>query len=320
MKDKMKIASFFAGVGGIDKGFENTDGFQTIYANEIDLYPAKVYEANFSTKIDLRDIHSVEPSEVPDIDCIVAGFPCTSFSIAGYRKGFEDERTGDLFFELARIIKAKMPSVIFIENVKNLVGHDNGKTFKIILDCLESLGYNVKYQVMNAAQYGNIPHGRERIYIVGFLNKEQYYHFEFPKPIKLTNSLTSVIDFDKKQKDKYYYTPKKCKFFDELQRNMTKQHVIYQWRRKYVRENKSNVCPTLTANMGTGGHNVPLINTPFGIRKLTPRETFNLQGFNKDFVLPKDISDGRLYKCAGNSVVVPVIERIASNILKVINY
>lgn len=320
MGEKLKIASFFAGVGGIDKGFEKTDKFETIYANEFDPYPAKVFESNFNINVDLRDIHSVEAEDInSSIDCIVGGFPCTSFSLAGYRKGFEDERTGDLFFELARIIKTKKPRIIFLENVKNLVSHDNGKTFRIILDCLESIGYHVKYQVLNAAQYGNIPHGRERIYIVGFLDKEQYYHFEFPKPLVLTKTLDKVIDFDIKQDDKYYYSPEKCKFYETLTHDMKKEYTIYQWRRKYVRENKSNVCPTLTANMGTGGHNVPLINTPFGIRKLTPRETFNLQGFEKNFILPEDISDGRLYKCAGNSVVVPVIQRIAEQILKATN-
>ena len=317
MPKKLRIASFFAGVGGIDLGFHNAKKFETVYANEFDTYPRDVFEANFHVKVDLRDIPDVEPDDIPDVDVIIGGFPCTSFSLAGYRKGFEDERTGDLFFELARLIKAKKPKIIFLENVKNLVGHDNGKTFQIILDCLDNIGYHVKHLVMNAAQYGNIPHGRERIYIVGFLDIEQYYHFDMPKPIPLTTKLEDVIDFDVKQDDKYYYTDK-CKFYNKLKEDMTKQHTIYQWRRVYVRENKSNVCPTLTANMGTGGHNVPLILTPYGIRKLTPRETFNLQGFPKDYVLPDNISDGRLYKCAGNSVVVPVIQRIAENITKVL--
>lgn len=314
--EKLKVASFFAGVGGIDLGFENTKHFKTVYANEFDPYPAEIFDSNFITKIDLKDIHNVSPTDLPDINCIIGGFPCTSFSIAGYQKGFEDERTGDLFFELARLIKAKRPEIIFLENVKNLVSHDNGKTFKIILDCLESMGYHIKYQVLNAAQYGNVPHGRERIYIVGFLDIEAYYHFEFPKPITLTKQLSDLIDFEKKQPAKYYYTKEKCTFYDTLTEQITKQHTIYQWRRKYVRENKSNLCPTLTANMGTGGHNVPLILTPYGIRKLTPRESFNLQGFPLSFILPTTISDGRLYKCAGNSVVVSVIQRIAENIFQ----
>lgn len=311
---KLKVASFFAGVGGIDLGFENTKKFRTVYANEYDPYPAEVFNKNFSVNIDLKDIHNVSPEDIPDVDCIIGGFPCTSFSIAGYRKGFEDERTGDLFFELARIIKAKMPKILFLENVKNLVSHDGGKTFKIIIDCLESIGYHIKYQVLNAAQYGNVPHGRERIYIIGFLDLEAYYHFDFPKPVTLTNKLSDVIDFDSQENAKYYYTAEKCSFYSILIEQMKKKNTIYQWRRKYVRENKSNLCPTLTANMGTGGHNVPLILTAFGIRKLTPRETFNLQGFPQSFVLPNNISDGRLYKCAGNSVVVSVIQRIAQNI------
>ena len=203
--EKLKIASFFAGVGGIDLGFEQTGLFETVYANEFDAYPKQVFEANFDVNVDFRDIHMVEPDDIPDVDVIVGGFPCTSFSIAGYQKGFEDERTGDLFFELARLIKAKKPKYVFLENVKNLVGHDNGITFQIVLDCLEEIGYHVKYQVLNAAQYGNIPHGRERIYIVGFLDEDEYYHFEFPKPIALTTRLEDVIAFDVKQDDKYYY-------------------------------------------------------------------------------------------------------------------
>ena len=314
----LKLASFFAGVGGIDEGFELTHQFQTVYANEFDPYPAKVYESNFPIAVDLRDIHSVEPEDIPDVDCIAGGFPCTSFSIAGYRKGFEDERTGDLFFEIARLIKAKHPKYIFLENVKNLVSHDGGKTFRIILDCLESMGYHIKYKVMNAAEYGNIPHGRERIYIVGFLDESEYEAFEFPEPITLSTKLSEVVNFHTRQDDKYYYTPEKCKFYEILARDMTSQNTVYQWRRRYVRANKSGVCPTLTANMGTGGHNVPLILTDHGIRKLTPRETFNIQGFPSDFMLPSAMSDARLYKCAGNSVVVPVIRRIAESMLTAI--
>ena len=133
--------------------------------------------------------------------------------------------------------------------------------------------------------------------------------------VKLSTKLSDVVDFHSRQDDKYYYTPEKCKFYDELVKDMTSQNTIYQWRRRYVRANKSGVCPTLTANMGTGGHNVPLILTDHGIRKLTPRETFNIQGFPSEFVLPSDMSDARLYKCAGNSVVVPVIRRIAESML-----
>ena len=168
--------------------------------------------------------------------------------------------------------------------------------------------------VLNACNYGNIPQTRERIYIVCFKDIEQYRKFEFPKPIKLTNTLHDVVDFANEVDSKFYYT-ESCSFYDELKNNMIRTDTCYQWRRVYVRENKSNLCPTLTANMGTGGHNVPLIRTFDGrFRKLTPRECFNLQGFPKDFVLPKELCMGALYKQAGNSVVVSVIHRLAEQI------
>lgn len=319
MSKKLRIASFFAGVGGIDLGFEKTGVFTTIYANEIDEYAVKTFEANFNIKVDCRDINNVKASEIPDFDVMLGGFPCQAFSLAGYRQGFNDEKgRGTLFFELVRIIKAKKPKIVFLENVKNLVGHDNGNTFRVILEHLDNLGYHVKYQVLNAKDFGNIPHGRERIYIVAFRNKSLCQKFEFPKPIQLTTKLSDCIDFEHEQDSKYYYSENNCKFYDKLVEDMTKEDTIYQWRRTYVRENKSNVCPTLTANMGTGGHNVPLIKCKTGIRKLTPRETFNLQGFPETYILPETLSNTRLYKQAGNSVVVPVINRIAEQIKEIL--
>ena len=314
------VASFFAGVGGIDLGFELTKQARTIYANEIDLYPIQTFEANFPIKVDQRDICDVKASEVPNIDIILGGFPCQAFSIAGYRKGFEDEKgRGTLFFEILRIIKAKKPKAILLENVKNLVSHDNGNTFRVILEALKDAGYHVRYAVLNAMEYGNIPQNRERIYIVAFRDKEDYSNFSLPKSIPLTKSIKDVIDFDGEKDEKFYYTPEKCSFYDELKRSMLTSDTIYQWRRVYVRENKNNLVPTLTANMGPGGHNVPLILTHDSrIRKLTPKECFSVQGFPKTFKLPNQ-SNGRLYKQAGNSVVVPVIERIAKEIVKALS-
>ena len=319
MKKEEKIitcASFFAGVGGIDKGFENTNYFKTIYANEIDKNACTTFELNFNLKVDCRDINKVSVNEIPGFDVMLAGFPCQAFSIAGYRQGFNDEKgRGTLFFELVRIMREKKPKVVFLENVKNLVGHDNGNTFRIILDYLQECGYFVKYQVLNAKDYGNIPQNRERIYVVAFKSKQAYQRFEFPKPIQLTTKLSDVINYNKKEGKKYYYSEGNCSFYNILKEGMRNSETIYQWRRIYVRENKSGVCPTLTANMGTGGHNVPLILTKYGIRKLTPHECFNIQGFPKDYKLP-DIAKTHLYKQAGNSVVVSVIQRIAENIYK----
>lgn len=317
--DKLKCASFFAGVGGIDMGFEKTGFFDTIYANEFDTYPSKTYELNFDIKVDCRDINIVKENEIPDFDVLLAGFPCQAFSIAGYRKGFEDEKgRGILFFELLRIIKAKQPKILFLENVKNLVAHDNGNTFSVIINELKKQNYYIKFSVLNAMEYGNVPQNRERIYIVAFKDENIYQKFTFPMPMILSTKLSDIIDFENKKNEKYYYTPNKYKgdIYDKLVAAMDDPSAIYQWRRKYVRKNKSGVVPTLTANQGEGGHNVCLIKTKHGIRKMTPKECFNAQGFPIDYKLPNDISDARLYKQAGNSVCVSVIERIADNIGK----
>lgn len=311
----LKTASLFAGVGGIDLGFEQTGYFETVWANEYDKNAAITYQSNFKSKLIIDDIRNIQVEDVPEFDVLLSGFPCTSFSVAGYRKGFEDEKSGDLFFETLRLIVAKKPQIIFLENVKNLVGHDNGNTFKVICEALESNGYHIKYQVLNAKDFGNIPQNRERIYIVGFRNIEHYKNFDFPMPQTLTLTIKDMINLSDKLDDRFYYTDDKCSFYPLLQEQMTSDETIYQWRRKYVRENKSNVCPTLTANMGTGGHNVPLVKTKHGIRKLTPRECFNFQGYPENFNLP-ELAPTHLYKQAGNSVVVPVIKRIAENIYK----
>ena len=310
-----KCASFFAGVGGIDKGFEMA-GFETIYANEFDKNASVTYKLNYpNVQFDLDDIRNVNAKSLPDFDVLLAGFPCQPFSIAGYQQGFEDEKgRGNLFFEVLRIIKVKKPKIVFLENVKNLFTHDNGNTYRVIKEAMESNGYHVKTMVMNSSVYGNIPQSRERIYIVCFRTIRAYRNFDFPEPICLTTKLNDVIDFVNLQDKKFYYTDK-CSFYDELVSNMNSSETVYQWRRIYVRENKSNLCPTLTANMGEGGHNVPLIRMYNGeIRKLTPRECFNLQGFPKDYQLPTELCNSALYKQAGNSVVVTVIHRIAEKI------
>lgn len=312
----MRVASFFAGVGGIDLAFKKA-GFDLVWANEIDKDACTTFRKNFKTPLVEGDIRKIDAKDIPDFDVMIAGFPCQAFSIAGYRRGFKDHR-GNLFFELERIFKAKKPSIIFLENVKNLLGHDNGKTYKVIEERLRKAGYHVvPPQVLNACEYGNLPQNRERIYIVAFKNKATCDAFRFPAPIALTKKISNCIDFETKQDDKFYYTPEKYAFYDKLKEGMRSSETLYQWRRIYVRENKSNVCPTLTANMGTGGHNVPLILTKKGIRKLTPRECFNLMGFPASYKLP-NLAQSHLYKQAGNSVVVPVICRIAKNIFEAV--
>ncbi len=314
-----KICSLFAGVGGIDLGFLQTKRCKIVYANEFDSYAVKTYELNFKNKVDCRDIHKVQIDDIPKFDIMIGGFPCTSFSVAGYRKGFLDHRTGDLFFEMERIFKERKPQVIFLENVKNLVGHDHGETFNTIIKSLENAGYKNKIiaNVLNACEYGNVPQNRERVYIVAFLDEEVFKRFHMPEPIPLNKSIKDIFDFKNKVDEKYYYDGVKYKaqIYQKLVEAMDDENTVYQWRRKYVRKNQNNLVPTLTANMGEGGHNVPLIKTKYGIRKLMPVECFYAQGFPKRFKLPTDVSDTRLYKQAGNSVAVPVVYRIAQNII-----
>jgi DNA (cytosine-5)-methyltransferase 1 len=308
------MAGLFAGVGGIELGFKQA-GFTPVLANEIDKYAGVTYSLNHSHPLILRDIHELETREIPRIDVLTGGFPCQAFSVAGYRKGFKDPR-GNVFWEIVRILDEKKPSIVFLENVKNLTGHDGGKTFEVVVNALEELGYHVSYKVMNAAEYTKVPQNRERIYIVGFRKKQDFSKFRFPTELNTSLDLADFIDFETKVDDTFYYKDKYMS--KELEKNITRRDTVYQWRRQYVRENKSGLCPTLTANMGTGGHNVPLVLTRHGIRKLTPRECFNLMGFPKTFKLPAGLANSQLYKQAGNAVVVPVIKRIATQIMKAI--
>lgn len=313
---KLTCASFFAGVGGIDLGFES-QGFRTIYANEFDEKARETFSLNFPhVQLDGRDIREVSSDEVPSTDIIVGGFPCQAFSTEGYQQGFHDEKgRGTLFFELARIIEEKQPRAIFLENVKNLVRHDKGNTLRVILKTLEDLGYYVIFQVMNAAEYGNIPQGRERIYIVGFKDKMVSERFQFPDKVEFTKSVFDVIDFKAQVDEQYYYRADKH-YYPLLRDNIVSVGSIYEYRRgNTIRENKSGVVPTLLASMETGGNNVPLILTENDeIRKMTPRECFNTQGFPRSYQFPEKLANSHLYKQAGNSVAVPVVSRIAEKI------
>lgn len=289
-----------------------------IFASEIDINARATYALNFPSTRLFGDItQESTQKEIPsDFDILCAGFPCQAFSVAGYQKGFNDTR-GTLFFEIEKIAKIHKPKVLFLENVKNLKAHNKGRTFATIKTALENLGYGVYDEVLNSATHANIPQNRERIFIVAF-DKAQvpnYETFTFPKPIKLTKTIHHCID-STKQDERFYYTPK-SQYYAWLEKAVVKKDTIYQLRRIYVRENKSNLCPTLTANMGTGGHNVPIIKDDFGIRKLTPRECFNFQGYPKSFKLP-NIANSKLYIQAGNSITLPLVERIARQILQVL--
>jgi DNA (cytosine-5)-methyltransferase 1 len=316
-KHNFKFIDLFAGIGGFRLALQNIGG-KCLFTSEWDNYAKKTYRENFG-EVPFGDITKENTKNyIPEkFDILCAGFPCQAFSIAGNRKGFSDTR-GTLFFDVEAIITKHKPKVVFLENVKNLVSHDKGKTFKVILEILEKkLGYKIYYDVLNSLSHANIPQNRERIFIVAFDPKQvkNYANFKFPDKIPLTKTIHDIID-TKKQDDKYYYK-KDHQYYPELEKSMTSKDTVYQWRRVYVRENKNNACPTLTANMGTGGHNVPLIKDNFGIRKLTPRECFSFQGYPKNYMLP-NLANGRLYMQAGNSVTTTLIERIAKEIVDVL--
>ena len=302
----------FAGIGGIRLGFEKA-GFKTVFSNDIDPFCKLVYDANFyDAQLCIDNIQNIKSADIPHFDMLLAGFPCQPFSVAGYRKGFFDKHNGHLFFEIVRILKDKQPLGFMLENVKNLQSHNEGKTFSVIIDTLHKIGYHCKAQVLNSMEYGNVPQNRERIYIVGFKNKATLDLFQFPVKVQLTKSIENILEdtVDKKYKYKGHL------YYERLKQRVTLHNTVYQWRRTYVRQNKSGVCPTLTANMGMGGHNVPIVLQRRTIRALTPRECARIQGFPNSYQLPDNIAETKLYKQIGNSVTVPVVERIAYQIME----
>jgi DNA (cytosine-5)-methyltransferase 1 len=313
-----KFIDLFAGIGGFRLALQNVGG-KCVFTSEWNSDAQKTYKANFG-EIPFGDItkERVKNYIPQEFDILCAGFPCQAFSIAGYQRGFADTR-GTLFFDIEQIVEKHRPKVVFLENVKNLVSHDKGKTFKVIIETLElKLGYKTFAKVLNSATHANVPQNRERIFIVAFDPKQvkNYAKFEFPEPIKLTKSIHDFLD--KEKQDDIFYYKKDHKYYPELAKTMISKDTVYQWRRVYARENKSNLCPTLTANMGSGGHNVPLILDDYGIRKLTPKECFALQGYPIDkYVIPK-LANSKLYMQAGNSVTTTLVERIANQIIKIL--
>lgn len=280
------------------------------------------------------------------IDVLTAGFPCQAFSIAGNKKGFSDHR-GELFYSVLEWVKQLeeaghgKPRVLFLENVKNLLSHDEGRTFQVITSEIEKMGYSIRHhKVFNTYEYTNLPQNRERIFVICFRDKEDDLNFgnmgDIPKlnrtKDQLKQALAETLDYSitKETNPELYYTAEKYpNYFQQpgdteedkrinLDEQMTEMYEVYQLRRgMYVRKNQSGVCPTLTANMGTGGHNVPLIKMADGIRKLSPKDCFNLQGFRvgQDFNFPSTMSNAPLYKQSGNAVSVDMVEILAKKIL-----
>ena len=305
--------SLFSGIGGIDIAFKQA-GIDVIWANEIDKYACVTYRNNFANRLLEADIKDISAADVPKTDVLFGGFPCQSFSVMGYKRGFNDPR-GNLFFEIARISDYTRPKVIFLENVKNLIYHDGGKTFITIHNTLAELGYFVKYRVQNAKIHGNIPQERSRTFIVAFSDLDMMSKFEFPEEIPLTVGIEDILNRSAKQNNSFYYLPSN-KYYDTLNRKIPDKTGIYRIDDSGVAMKKYIISPTLKANMGTYPDRVPVIRDDFGIRKLTPYECLALQGFPSDFRF-KDIPLEAAYKQCGNTVCVPVVRRIAEKLLNV---
>ena len=329
---QFKSIDLFAGIGGIRLGFDRAfgDDIKTVFVSEWDKYAQKTYKANFDDNFEIAgDITAIDEKDIPDFDICLAGFPCQAFSLAGLRKGFKDNYKGlcrgTLFREVARICEYHKPKVIFFENVKGLVIHDKGRTFKIICKTFADLGYKVFHHVLNSKNFG-VPQNRERIYIVVFRNDIAPYTFSFP--IK-TDDTKSLIDIREENpvpakyylSDTYLETLRKHKARHEARGNGF-GYEIREWdsvagaivcggmgleRNLVIDKRQKKLTPTT--------HIKGNINKE-GIRKMTPREWARLQGFPDTFELP--LADTHLYKQFGNSVTVNVIEAIAAKIKEVL--
>lgn len=308
---KYKMIDLFAGIGGTRLGFQLHGNVKAVFSCEWDKFSQKTYQANFGD-VPAGDITQIDENDVPDHDILVGGFPCQAFSQAGLKKGFDDTR-GTLFFELARILKAKRPKAFLLENVKNLVGHDKGRTFKVIMNTLEELNYEVFSTTFKARDFG-APQNRERIYIVGF-DREQVKNgalFNFPTPpmpeTRVGNILEEYVDEKYTISDKLWEGHQRRKLEHKEKGNGFGYSIF---------NGDSSYTNTISARYYKDGSEILIEQRNENPRKITPREASRLQGFPERFIIP--VSDTQAYKQFGNSVCVPVIYAIAQEILNVLD-
>jgi DNA (cytosine-5)-methyltransferase 1 len=299
MTNKYRTIDLFAGIGGIRLGFQCYD-CENVFSSEWDKYAQAMYEANFKEK-PFGDINLIKPEDIPDHDILLAGFPCQPFSIAGKGLGFSDTR-GTLFFNIESILKVKKPTAFLLENVKRLTTHDSGRTFKIILEKLNEIGYTVYHKVLNALDFG-VPQKRERIYIVGFKDK---IHLDFPKPIGFYRPLTEFLEKEIDVPSNYFISER----LKEKRLQAVKGTPPYPsiWHENIG--GNISALPYSCALRAGGSYNYLVVN---GTRRLTGREMLRLQGFPDDFII--NIPYSQVRKVAGNSVAVPVIKSIAHEMI-----
>lgn len=324
----ISVGCLFAAIGGFCKAFQQI-GAKVLWANEKDRFASETFRLNFPG---VRHIEkpvenlSVHGDTLLPTDVLTAGFPCQAFSVAGEKKGFDDPR-GLLFLHIVRIIKEfgkNKPKVLLLENVKHLKAHDRGCTFKRIQAEIQRAGYwfsDGNAQILNTADFTHIPQNRERVFMVA-MSQEHFatntFVFPQPSPASDLQPVRSFLDLEKKADDYFYFTPD-SQYYELFREEIEKggREHIYQLRRNYVRKNMSDMCFTLMANMGEGGHNQPVIKDRWGIRKLTPRECARLQGYDDSwFQIPTSLSKAQIYKQIGNSVTIPLVSRLAEGIVQ----
>ena len=308
---KPTFIDLFCGIGGFRLALESV-GARCVFSCDKDRQARKTYRANFGEE-PAGDITESDASSIPDFNILCAGFPCQPFSIAGKQRGFKDTR-GTLFFEIARIVKEKQPEVLFLENVANLVRHDNGNTLAVIISTLDELGYDVHYQILNAAHYG-VAQIRERIYFVCF-RKDLQAAFSFPEP---TMEDVAVEDFLEPEADERYYLDNSIFTFykpDTSVRQSDTYRMGYagrpgQGKRVY---SVKGCTPTFVVSARGPCGNTEAYYINGRVRRLTPKEASRIMGFPEDFVFP--VKEGRIYQQLGNSVAVPMIRAIAEKIME----
>lgn len=310
--ESFTFIDLFAGIGGIRIPFQELGG-KCVFSSEWDKFSQKTYRINFG-ETPAGDITKIDASSIPDFDILLGGFPCQPFSQAGLHKGFDDTR-GTLFFEIERIITEKRPKAFLLENVKQLKGHDNGRTFRVIMQHLHALNYHAEAKVLKAADYG-VPQIRERIYIVGFdkdyFNIPEGYEFPYPHP---TGKATKVGDILEKNVDDKYTISDRLWKGHQRRREENKQNGKGFGYSLFSED--SPYTSTISARYYKDGSEILIEQDGKNPRKLTPRECARLQGFPDSFIIP--VSDAQAYKQFGNSVAVPVVRAIAINIRKEMN-
>lgn len=321
----LTTGSLFAGMGGFGAGLALA-GYNHVWANEIDPHACSTLRKNFpGVHIIQDDIRKISAKDLDPIDVLTAGFPCQSFSQAGGRAGFGDER-GGLFFEITRLVrefKDRLPPILFLENVPFLLYGHNGSWFDIIRTELQKAGYwftERNAMVLNTADVTGIPHRRERLFMIALSRahfKSNKFELTFPKVRR--KSLRSFLDLGK-IKDSSYFLPTDNKYYRQLMRIVDPEvpDQLYHYRKYYARKVERGLCPTLTANMGLGGHNVPFVFDSGGLRKLTEFECARLQGFDsRSFEFPSEVPRSKRYVQIGNSVSAPIATSIGTQLSEI---